>query len=44
LHTDLKGRDNSEELGMDGKYIRMDVGEIGWEGVDWIHVAQNRDR
>jgi hypothetical protein len=23
--------------------IRMDVREIGWEGVEWIHVAQNRD-
>jgi len=21
----------------------MDVREIGWEGVEWIHVAQNRD-
>jgi hypothetical protein len=19
--------------------IRMDLGEIGWDGVDWIHVA-----
>jgi hypothetical protein len=22
--------------------IRMDIGEIGWEGVDWIHLAQDR--
>jgi len=22
--------------------IRIDVREIGWEGVDWIHVAQSR--
>jgi hypothetical protein len=21
----------------------MHLGEIGWEGVDWIHPAQNRD-
>jgi hypothetical protein len=21
----------------------MDLREIGWEGVDWIYVAQNRD-
>jgi hypothetical protein len=24
--------------------IIMDRGEIGWEGVDWIHLAQNRDQ
>jgi hypothetical protein len=22
--------------------IRMDLREIVWEGVDWIHLAQNR--
>jgi hypothetical protein len=22
--------------------IKMDVGEIGWEGVDWIHLDQER--
>jgi hypothetical protein len=22
--------------------IRMDVREIGWEGVDWVHLAQDR--
>jgi hypothetical protein len=24
--------------------IKMDLREIGWEGVDWIYVAQDRDR
>jgi hypothetical protein len=24
--------------------IRMDLREIGWEGVDWIHLAQDRDK
>jgi hypothetical protein len=24
--------------------IRMDLGEIGLGGVDWIRLAQNRDR
>jgi hypothetical protein len=24
--------------------IKMDLREIGWEGVDWIHVPQDRDR
>jgi len=22
----------------------MDLREIGWEGVEWIHLAQDRDR
>jgi hypothetical protein len=22
----------------------MDLREIGWEGVDWIHLAQERDQ
>jgi len=22
--------------------IRMDLRELGWEGVDWIHLAQDR--
>jgi hypothetical protein len=25
-------------------YIRMDLREIWWEDVDWIHVAQNKDQ
>jgi hypothetical protein len=24
--------------------IKMDLTEIGWEGVEWIHLAQDRDR
>jgi hypothetical protein len=23
--------------------IRMDLREIGWEGVNWMHQAQDRD-
>jgi hypothetical protein len=23
--------------------IEMDLGEIGWDGVDWIDLAQDRD-
>jgi len=26
-----------------GDNIRMDLRELGWEGVDWIHAAQDRD-
>jgi hypothetical protein len=24
--------------------IRMDVRVIGWKGVDWMHVAQDREQ
>jgi hypothetical protein len=24
------------------EHIRMDLREIGWEGVDWMHMAQDR--
>jgi hypothetical protein len=24
--------------------IKMDLREIGWRGVEWIHLAQDRDR
>jgi hypothetical protein len=24
--------------------IRMDIREKGWEGVDWMHMAQDRDQ
>jgi hypothetical protein len=49
MHTvfwleNLKGRDHSEDLGIDGDNIRMDVREIGWKGVDWLHLDQDRDQ
>jgi hypothetical protein len=42
----LKERDHSENIDIDVKIgsIKMDLMEIGWEGVDWIHLAQDRDR
>jgi hypothetical protein len=27
-------------LGWEGN-VRMDIGDIGWEGVNWIHLAQD---
>jgi hypothetical protein len=27
-----------------GYNIRMDLTEIGWEGVDWMHLSQDRDQ
>jgi hypothetical protein len=35
------GRDHSEDFGVDGRIIRMDLGERV-EVVDWIHLAQDR--
>jgi hypothetical protein len=39
--VNVKERDYSEELGVDG--IRIDLKELGWEEVDWMHMAQDRD-
>jgi hypothetical protein len=25
-------------------YTKMDLREIGWEGVDWLHLAQDGDK
>jgi hypothetical protein len=39
----LKGRDHSEDLEVDKETIsEWILGETGWEGVDWIHLSQNR--
>jgi hypothetical protein len=24
--------------------MRIDLGEIGWDGVDWMELAENRDQ
>jgi hypothetical protein len=33
-----------EERGVDGRMGKKDLHDIGWEGVEWIHMAQDRDR
>jgi hypothetical protein len=33
-----------EDLDVGGKKILEGPREIGWEGVDWIHLAQDRDQ
>jgi hypothetical protein len=38
----MKEREQTEELRVVGRTIHLTV--IGWEGVDWITVAQDKDR
>jgi len=39
----LKERDHLEDAGIDGRIIfKMDIQEVGCEGMNWIDVAQDR--
>jgi hypothetical protein len=41
----VKGRDHLENPGVDGKIIlEWILREIGWEGSDWMHMAQDTDQ
>jgi hypothetical protein len=48
MHTkfwseNLKGGDNMEDLGVNGKInIRSYLRKTDWEGVEWIHLAEDR--
>jgi hypothetical protein len=49
MHTkfwseNLKGKVHSEDLGGDGRTIRMYLRETGWKGVYWIYLAQEKDQ
>jgi hypothetical protein len=35
---------NCFDLHIDGRIMLKPSKKIGWEGVDWIHLAQNRDQ
>jgi hypothetical protein len=39
-----KGRDDLEDQGMDGMGSEWILREIGWGSVEWIQLAQDRDR
>jgi hypothetical protein len=39
-----EGKDRSEHRRRWEDNIRMDLREIGREGVDWIHLAQDRNQ
>jgi hypothetical protein len=41
----LKGRDHSEDLGVDEMImLKWILREVVWEGVHWIQMAQDRDQ
>jgi hypothetical protein len=35
--------ENLEDLGVDGRILKLDLEKIGMDGVVWIHVARDRD-
>jgi hypothetical protein len=44
----LKGRDRMGHLSVDERYIslgniKMVLEDVGWKGVHWIHLTQDRD-
>jgi hypothetical protein len=42
---DLRERGHVEDLGVDGKNnIKMDLQEVGWGVVNWIALAEDRER
>jgi hypothetical protein len=42
LWEDLRERDNLEDLGRDGRIIKMDLHDVRLGGLDWIDLAQDR--
>jgi len=41
----LTGGDHSEDLGEVGEInVGMDLGEVGWDGVNWIHLPLDGDQ
>jgi hypothetical protein len=39
-----KERDLKEEVDVGEDNIKLDLSEIGWGGMDWIHLAQDRNQ
>jgi hypothetical protein len=40
----LKGREHSEDLGVDGRISKWVLKEIRRESADWIYLAQDSDQ
>jgi hypothetical protein len=41
---DPREGDHLGDPGVDGRIIKMDIREVGWEDMNWIDLAQDRDR
>jgi hypothetical protein len=41
---DLREGDHFGDQGGWEDNIKMDLQEVGWEGMDWIELAEDRDR
>jgi len=48
MHTKLWSENAKRPLGRPRRRwednIRVDLREIGWEGVDWMHLVQDREQ
>jgi len=44
LLQNWKGRDHSEDLGIEGKIILEWIFRKQWEAVDWMHLTQDKDQ
>jgi len=41
----LREREHLEDTGIEGRIIvKMDLQEVGWRGMNWIDLPQDRDR
>jgi hypothetical protein len=40
----VNGGHHAEDLDVDGRIILSGFRKTGWAGVDWIHLAQDRDQ
>jgi hypothetical protein len=40
----IRERNHLEDPGVDGMILRMGLQQVGCEGMDWIELAQDRER
>jgi hypothetical protein len=45
VSENLNERDHSKDKDVDGRIIlEWILGKVGWEDVDWMHLAEDRDQ